>query len=426
MLQGLIAPKALVDLVQNTAPWLLQLQTERADPTREFLAHLFGSELATGATAGKAAATDLAATALSPRAAETAAASPRVSTAPSPPAADTRAAAPPGSTAAPPPRSADESALVEYFTLCISAHHASVASFVPTDVDSKIRGLLWRRAQSEASVGAMLEATLRWRDWDVPLVSRRYIHVEGLGTHSGHDGERLSVLVGALGRALQLGFAEIAARAAAAIEAELAREAAAFHALAGAPGHEIELLCVAAFLTHNVGDVDQGLSYWPKSDSHREYAQRFGRLAHENTRPFDGAFQRAAALYRVALAPEGHRNYPLRGVKWLRRSHDYLLPTAPFLDDWGESIGRDARVTDGELAELLEALVTGARKLKGQRGYYRAIAGLIAGCGARLDAVAARMRASVRTEFRSSELRKLVSVPRVSFESSMKKLARAV
>jgi len=236
----------------------------------------------------------------------------------------------------------------------------------------------------------------------------------------------LSVLMGALGRALQLGCEDVAAAAEARVDAELEREAEAFRRLAATPGAELDLLRVAASLTHNVGDVDQGLSFWPKAEAARARAARFARLAHENTTPFRGTYQKAAALYKATLACEGHRNYPLRGVKALRQSADFLLPLAPFLDDWGERLGRDPRLGDREVAELLEALLSGSRKLATQRGYYRAMAGLVAGLGSRLDGVVAKMPASARSEFRSSEVRKLIAVPRPSFESMMRKMSRTV
>src|SRR5438046_876031 len=34
----------------------------------------------------------------------------------------------------------------QYFELCLAAHHATVASFVPTDVDNQIRFRLWHPA----------------------------------------------------------------------------------------------------------------------------------------------------------------------------------------------------------------------------------------------------------------------------------------
>ena len=151
----------------------------------------------------------------------------------------------------------------------------------------------------------------------------------------------------------------------------------------------------------------------------------FTRLAHENTSPYRGVFTQAAQSYKTTLAPEGHRNYPLRSVRALRQSHDFLLEMAPFLDAWGERIGADPRLGDADLAEVLEALIVGSRKLKGQRGYYRAIAGLMnTVSGKRLDAIVGKMPASVRTEFRSSELRRQIALPRASFESMLRKMVR--
>ena len=72
------------------------------------------------------------------------------------------------------------------------------------------------------------------------------------------------------------------------VEAELEREAEAFRRVAATPGAELDLLRLAASLTHNVGDVDQGLSFWPKAETFRARAARFTRLAHDNSTPFGG------------------------------------------------------------------------------------------------------------------------------------------
>ena len=78
-------------------------------------------------------------------------------------------------------------------------------------------------------------------------------------------------------------------------------------------------------------------------------------------------------------------------------------------------------------AQQLEALVIGGRKIEGQLGYARAVAGMIQGLGSRLDSIVARMSARARSEFKAPDLRKAIAVPRMSFESSMKsKLRRAL
>src|SRR6185369_12232129 len=40
-----------------------------------------------------------------------------------------------------------EEQLQDYFSFCLACHHATVATFVPTDVDTKIRGVTWRETR---------------------------------------------------------------------------------------------------------------------------------------------------------------------------------------------------------------------------------------------------------------------------------------
>ena len=209
MIEGFIAPRGLLDLVRNTVPWL-----DRTAPDDRPLEILAGGPLGFRAVLGAMAARS---------------ASEPVTAA--------------GATAPETPGSAGgDAATLDYFTLCLAAHHATVASFVPTDVDSKIRGLLWRRVQTRELLERMWTVTQRFCLWDVDAVSRRTVAVEGFGVLSGHDGERLSVLAGALARAMALGAGDIAAEAETAIDLELQREADAFRAATGTKGVEIEAL----------------------------------------------------------------------------------------------------------------------------------------------------------------------------------------
>jgi hypothetical protein len=77
-----------------------------------------------------------------------------------------------------------------------------------------------------------------------------------------------------------------------------------------------------------------------------------------------------------------------------------------------------------ESDEVLAALVIGCQKLKGQQGYYRAIAGMYAASSGAFDRAAARMPNATQRLLRSAEMRKLIDVPRISFESMMRKRAR--
>jgi hypothetical protein len=310
----------------------------------------------------------------------------------------------------------------DYFTLCLACHHATVATFVPTDVDTKIRGILWRKAGRE-SLEPMFASALAMAGWSIAGISTRATELAGAGPVSGHNGEVLSVLLGALGSFLRAGDLVNAERAKAAVDAELQREAAEFRFALRTPGCELDVLRLASTLTHNAGDVDQGISFWPKGPAFG-VRTRFERLAHENTQPYGGAFAMAARIYKAVMSVEGHRNYPLRAAKGLRRSAELLLPLSPFLDDWGSTVARHPQLTDEDRAEVLAALVTGSRKLQGQRGYQRAIHGMMQS-GGRFEGWVKAMPSTARADWKDAGLRKEAGVARGSFESMMKKMLAA-
>ena len=319
----------------------------------------------------------------------------------------------------------EDEQLEDYFALCLACHHSTVATFVPTDVDTKIRGLIWRRVRDSASRRCMYAFTLDAHRWSLAGVSKRWTELAGLGPVSGHDGEILSVLAGALGAFIRAGDADFADGACSAIDAELRRQAAEFQWASAHKGHELDLLRLSATLTHNAGDLDQGFSFWPGGDRYQAMKNRFGRLAHENTRPYDGVFQVAARMYKSAMATEGHRNYPLRAVRALRRSPDLLLPQSPFLDAWGGVIAAHPSLATEERSEVLAALLAGCRKIPGQRGYFRAIHGLSESPGGHIDELVRRLPAAARSAWKEARFRKEIAIPQASFESSMKKLAAA-
>lgn len=196
------------------------------------------------------------------------------------------------------------------------------------------------------------EILKRFRRWDVTTVSRRALHItveDSSQQISGHDGEWLGSMVGAWGAFLRTGDALRAREAEELIEAELWREAEAFKQLRlrpFSPSSTTLLLKLATVMTHNVGDIDQGLSYWRvgtheagggvegalhpmvgyDGDRVLELFLRYSRLAHERWQRFGGEFGRAKELYKKLLSAEGHRNYPLRECKALRTSLDLQLP----------------------------------------------------------------------------------------------------
>ncbi len=303
-----------------------------------------------------------------------------------------------------------EEQLEGYFALCLACHHATVATFVPTDVDSKIRGLLWRETRDPQVLRRMLSLALHAQSqWTENGISTRRIRAV-----SGHNGEHWSVIAGALGRLLDVGDTEAADQARTAIEDEIAREQAIFDQTARERGAELDLLLVAMSIAHNRGDLTQGISFWRKTPVTEPVNVRLTDL---------GRFPLVVKMYQdTGMSAEGHRHYPLRPIKPLRESPETLLPLPPLLDDWGATVAR--RLPDHR-PEILEALVQGCRKVVGQQGYYRAIAGMREADPRGFEAAVRAMPSGTQREFKEAETRKKVDLPRASFESMMRKRARA-
>jgi hypothetical protein len=296
--------------------------------------------------------------------------------------------------------------LQDYFALCLACHHATVATFVPTDVDTKIRGIAWRETRDPDVLRPMLRLALASRTWAEESISVRA--VRGV---SGHNGEHWSAIAGGLGRLLELGDIVSAEEAQAAIEAEIDREQAAFDECAGERDAELDMLRLSMTLAHNRGDLTQGMGFWKRTPLTAPV------MDHLSDR---GRFSLAVQVYQhTGLSAEGHRHYPLRSVKVLRHSPATLLPLSPFLDEWG---GVVAQLEESH--EVLAALVGGCQKIQGQQGYYRAVAGMRSASTRGFECAASRMSSAAQRLLRSNELRKLIDVPRISFESMMRKRAR--
>ncbi len=301
-----------------------------------------------------------------------------------------------------------EEQLQDYFALCLASHHATVATFVPTDVDSKIRNSLWRESRDPNVLRPMLRLAIASRAWTEDGISVRA--VRGV---SGHNGEQWSVIAAGLGRLLELGDTVSAQEAQDVIEMEIDRQQAVFEECAAERNGELDLLRLSITLSHNRGDLTQGMASWTATPVTTPVRERLSER---------GRFALAVKLYQdTGLSADGHRHYPLRAVNALRNSPSTLLPLSPFLDEWGSALP-DLE----EAPKVLAALVGGSQKIPGQQGYYRAIAGMRAAARSSFEGVAARMPNGAQRLLRSAELRKLVDVPRDSFESMMSKRARAV
>ncbi len=190
------------------------------------------------------------------------------------------------------------------FRLRLAAHYATVATFVPTDVDAHIRHHTWVPVADAAAFAQMRACVDEAAARDARVVSERV--TQGL---SGHDGEWLSVRAGALGRALVLGLDDEAAALAAQIDAELDREQHAFAAALDGGAPAATTLALATTIAHNLGDLSRVVDAWPRSARRAE-------------------FQSALLAPRARRRPAASRQLPARGCSQ-QGAHGAREPSVP-------------------------------------------------------------------------------------------------
>lgn len=302
----------------------------------------------------------------------------------------------------------------DYLKLCLAAHHATVASYVPTDVDGQIRFKLWDPQLPVEDIRALAEHVEDSLDWDCRFVSRRWIPSPiDDGILSGHLGEWLSTAVAAYA-ALRKRDRDRSDSIGALIDEEMVRQARIYAAYKKA-GDGVNLLKTATILAHNLGDFDRVCDLWALA-SDDPLRQRWYKAGHElGAEP---ALKQAGDLNKALMAVHSHRHFPLREPKALRRAPELLLPLNPFLDDWGTVVGSSKYLAPEEVGEVVVALVHGFFKLK-DPGYARALAGIeqtFPGGFTRLDHY---VPARVMRDLKSGELRTLCSMPQRRFEEQI-------
>lgn len=288
-----------------------------------------------------------------------------------------------------------DSDLWSYFELCIASHFATVGTFVPTDVDLAIRSKLWKPVHNENAFSPMWKLVQEFHSWDESPVSKRFVFspVSKLKL-SGHQGEWFTIAMGAYGCASKVAKEDMA-EVRESIEAEIKNHEIALTELRDAFVEEPNVESMKAYLAgvaavaHNLGDLDRMFELWEIPDTD-VLKRRVFRLGHEDAKKPNPLFQQAGSVYQKYLAAENHRHFALREPKSLRRRSNFLLTYAPFLEEWGMGLvksGFQAEVlTEGDLREIVEALVVGWKKLNpvsiyASQGYARALWGIAKALG---------------------------------------------
>jgi len=312
-------------------------------------------------------------------------------------------------------RTDDEFDHVGYFELCLAAHFATVGSFVPTDVDNQIRQKIWQTAPDHATIQRLVDLVEEFPRWDIFPVAARFVRAPSdAALISGLEGEWLGELAAAYAALLPID-SDRAHHMQTLIEMVLSREARVLEENLAARAN-LEVLKGATLIAHNLGDLDRVIDLWGlgQQDPLRTAVYKVG---HQANARFGGRFLFPGELNKRHMAAENHRHFPLREPRILRERREYLLPLGPFFDDWGASLGRDSRLSERELSEVLSALIRGFTRVPGAVGYGRALAGLAEGFFGGARGLKKFLSAKLVKEWEAAPLYKICSEPRAEFEA---------
>lgn len=309
----------------------------------------------------------------------------------------------------------------DYFRMLLAAHYTTCGTFVPTDVDNRIRFHEWQAWNTEDELRRGVAILDEAAAWPVCEVSEGVTTDEVYGALSGHDGEWLGVRAGALGRAHAIGASELAATLRDQIDAELVREAKLLQRLLVSPGRELEALGAICSIAHNIGDLARVCDQWAaKGDAQHVDRVRYTAIPKQAVAPFGAFFLRVGEAYKDLLTDSNHRYLPLREPRGLRQARDMLKSFGPFLDGWGEKIGRHPLLTERDHGEILAALLAGHERAPEERGYPRAIAGLNRALKGGVDKLAADVPARLRKVLRAGALRPMLDLDARRFEERIR------
>lgn len=299
-------------------------------------------------------------------------------------------------------RTFDSASRDAYLKVLLAGHYATVGTFVPTDVDARIRHHEWIAIEDEPALHAAVAVVDEVAAWDPRVVSARVVETAH-GPLSGHDGEWLAVRAGALGRARHLGAMDLATRLEAVIDAELDRE----ERILLEASEPQQALMASTVVAHNLGDLSR------VADGAK--LQRYVRLGHADGANAREAFVRAGTLNKAIMALENHRFLALRAPRALRSSRDLLLPIGPWFDAWGETVARTLEERDvGEVvAALMEIHVSSPE----QQGCLRALAGIHRATRGGIDLYAPALPARTRKELPRGRVREAIDVSEATFRA---------
>ncbi len=292
-----------------------------------------------------------------------------------------------------------------------------MATFVPTDVDARIRHHAFVELD-EPALSVACELVDEAARWDVRLVSARVVAISrGIAVSGSRCARARS---GGRSRSAR---GRLVDRLREAIDEELAHEHAVLRELAR--GDELDL--------PPRGDDDR--PQYGRSLARRGGVARRARASPNyvydtrasvtRRRPRSATCStRAGAMNKAEMADENHRFLALRKARGLRRSRDLLLPIGPFFDAWGETVATHPALEHEDRAEVVTALLAVHDHRATERGCLRALAAIDERTPGGLRSFADDLPARLRKLLSTGPIREALKTPRTTFEARLRKRAQ--
>lgn len=266
--------------------------------------------------------------------------------------------------------------LTEYFHLCLAAHWSTAGTFVPTDVDNQIREGLWRHETVGAHLPKMAKLTIDSWKWNYEQVTNRKSYNPARGqVMSTHEGTWLSVAIGGYNALVKNKQPALAQDVADVILAEIEKEEKLLLELREKRDH-INFLRSTALMAHNFGDLDRVMDQW-QMNPEDPFHKRIYKLGHKLNESYSPILAYAGQVNKAFLSQENHRHMSMRQSKALRKSHKFLIPVGPFMDDWGKTLAESTLLSVADKVEIIAAFHEGYGRQDHAFGYIRAYHGMI-------------------------------------------------
>jgi hypothetical protein len=212
--------------------------------------------------------------------------------------------------------------------------------------------------------------------WDYQdVTNRKSYNTENNQVMSTHEGTWLSVAIGAYCALVKNKRAALAQEMAEVILAEIEKEEKLLLNLREKRDH-INFLRSTALMAHNFGDLDRVIDQWGMAEDD-VFRKRIYKLGHEPNVNYSPILAYSGQINKKFLSVENHRHMSMRQPRCLRRSHKFLIPVGPFMDQWGETLGNSKEITSADKGEIVAALFDGYTRQNQAMGYARAFGGMM-------------------------------------------------